>query len=244
MIKFFRKIRQNLLAEGKTGKYLTYAIGEIVLVVIGILIALSINNWNENRKEKIQIGNIYARVVKDFKNTSAEIDSIIKGANLKIPLMQKVLSEAVDRDSMLTDIAYLRNYFNSTMGFADIQIHDKGVRMLESKLSLNYELSTAYSEALILLYSEFLYEIEVDRVSLTGSFEKLKEYQANKGVRPILFVHDGKNRTIEMIFEDDVFKNHLFYYLGIYINYKNKLERFKTEGAVVIEKIKAEYDLE
>lgn len=49
MIKFFRKIRQNLLSEGKTGKYLKYAIGEIILVVIGILIALQINNWNENR---------------------------------------------------------------------------------------------------------------------------------------------------------------------------------------------------
>ncbi len=50
MIKFFRKIRQNLLLENKTGKYLKYAIGEIVLVVIGILIALQINNWNESRK--------------------------------------------------------------------------------------------------------------------------------------------------------------------------------------------------
>ena len=50
MLKFFRKIRQNLLLEGKTGKYFKYAIGEILLVVIGILIALSINNWNENRK--------------------------------------------------------------------------------------------------------------------------------------------------------------------------------------------------
>ena len=46
MIKFFRKIRQNLLMENKTSKYFKYAIGEIVLVVIGILIALSINNWN------------------------------------------------------------------------------------------------------------------------------------------------------------------------------------------------------
>jgi len=50
MIKFFRKIRQNLLMENKTGKYLKYAIGEIVLVVIGILIALQVNNWNESRK--------------------------------------------------------------------------------------------------------------------------------------------------------------------------------------------------
>lgn len=47
MIKFFRNIRQNLLAEGKIGKYLKYASGEIILVVIGILIALQINNWNE-----------------------------------------------------------------------------------------------------------------------------------------------------------------------------------------------------
>jgi hypothetical protein len=48
MIKFFRHIRQNLLNEGKTTRYFKYAIGEIILVVIGILIALSINNWNEN----------------------------------------------------------------------------------------------------------------------------------------------------------------------------------------------------
>ena len=50
MIKFFRKIRQNLLSEGKTRKYFKYAIGEIVLVVVGIFIALSINNWNEEQK--------------------------------------------------------------------------------------------------------------------------------------------------------------------------------------------------
>ncbi|RLD29784.1 MAG: hypothetical protein DRI75_02020 [Bacteroidetes bacterium] len=53
MIKFFRKIRQDLLNRGKTGKYLKYAIGEIVLLVIGILIALQINNWNEHRKNRI-----------------------------------------------------------------------------------------------------------------------------------------------------------------------------------------------
>ena len=49
MIKFFRKIRQNLLMENKTGKYFKYAIGEIFLVVIGILIALQLNNLNEQK---------------------------------------------------------------------------------------------------------------------------------------------------------------------------------------------------
>ncbi|MEM6895678.1 MAG: DUF6090 family protein, partial [Bacteroidota bacterium] len=52
MIKFFKKIRQNLLYERKTGKYLKYAVGEIILVVIGILIALKINNWNESNKKR------------------------------------------------------------------------------------------------------------------------------------------------------------------------------------------------
>jgi hypothetical protein len=51
-MKFFRKIRQRLLTENKFSKYLIYAIGEIVLVVIGILIALSINNWNQGRIDK------------------------------------------------------------------------------------------------------------------------------------------------------------------------------------------------
>ena len=54
MIKFFRKIRQRLLSENKFSKYLIYAIGEIVLVVIGILIALQINNWNELQRSKAQ----------------------------------------------------------------------------------------------------------------------------------------------------------------------------------------------
>jgi len=51
MIKFFRKIRYNLMEPGKTGKYLKYAIGDIILVVVGIFIALRINNWNEQKKE-------------------------------------------------------------------------------------------------------------------------------------------------------------------------------------------------
>ena len=50
MMKIFRKIRFDILKNSKTNKYLKYAIGEIVLVVIGILIALQINLWNEDRK--------------------------------------------------------------------------------------------------------------------------------------------------------------------------------------------------
>ena len=67
MIKFFRRIRQNLVMENKTGKYFKYAFGEIVLVVLGKLIALQINNLNPNRIEKATRDSYY----KDM-NTSFE----------------------------------------------------------------------------------------------------------------------------------------------------------------------------
>ena len=63
MIKFFRKIRQKLLTENKFSKYLIYAIGEIVLVVIGILIALQINNLNEQSKKE-ELRNGYVNSIK------------------------------------------------------------------------------------------------------------------------------------------------------------------------------------
>jgi hypothetical protein len=67
MIKFFRKIRQASLTENKFGKYLIYALGEIVLVVIGILIALSINSWNDLRKK----GNLKVSYIESLKKDLA-----------------------------------------------------------------------------------------------------------------------------------------------------------------------------
>ncbi|TFV95649.1 hypothetical protein E4S40_05355 [Algoriphagus kandeliae] len=85
MIKFFRKIRQDLLSEGKTRKYLKYAIGEIVLVVIGILIALQINNWNENRKIDAKRQIYYRQLLVDLetdkdycKNRILDFEAILK----------------------------------------------------------------------------------------------------------------------------------------------------------------------
>ena len=67
MIKFFRKIRYDLMEKNKTGKYLKYAIGEIILVVIGILIALQINNWNETRKERQEERDILSDLQLDIR---------------------------------------------------------------------------------------------------------------------------------------------------------------------------------
>jgi hypothetical protein len=78
MIKFFRKIRQNLLMENKIGKYFKYAIGEIILVVIGILIALSINNWNEESKNNAKSVNYINRLIADISKDTTTINTQIK----------------------------------------------------------------------------------------------------------------------------------------------------------------------
>mgnify|MGYP003642309183 CR=1 FL=1 len=85
MIKFFRKIRQNLLMENKTGKYFKYAIGEILLVVIGILIALQINTWNENRKLDEIKENYYRQIILDLESDKDYSESLISkfGVELK-----------------------------------------------------------------------------------------------------------------------------------------------------------------
>jgi len=81
MIKFFRNIRQKLLIEGKTTNYFKYAIGEIVLVVIGILIALSINNWNEERQNKKQETEILKSFQKSIKEDLIRLDGSLKRYN-------------------------------------------------------------------------------------------------------------------------------------------------------------------
>lgn len=81
MIKFFRKIRQDLLSDGKTGKYFKYTIGEIVLVVIGILIALQINNWNEERKLRDTELTYINNIKRDLQLSITEINRFINRRN-------------------------------------------------------------------------------------------------------------------------------------------------------------------
>ena len=77
MIKAFRHIRKSLLMENKTSKYFKYAIGEIILVVIGILIALSINNWNEASKLKKTEFQLLTSLSNDLDNDIQLIEKAI-----------------------------------------------------------------------------------------------------------------------------------------------------------------------
>jgi hypothetical protein len=81
--------------ENKTGKYLKYAIGEIILVVIGILIALQINNWNENRKMDNRLLNIYGLIYIDIENDLADLKSNLEFYKQQKPVFDKVLHDSI-----------------------------------------------------------------------------------------------------------------------------------------------------
>ncbi|MCJ7467189.1 MAG: DUF6090 family protein [Maribacter sp.] len=102
MIKFFKNIRKKLLDQGRTGNYFKYAIGEIVLVVIGILIALQINNWNDEQKAKRIEENFFENVLVDLKKDQEKLNYYIKFHIKRIEYL----------DTLLT---YIRNP-NRTMG--------------------------------------------------------------------------------------------------------------------------------
>jgi hypothetical protein len=90
MIKLFRKIRQKLIAEENLRKYAFYAIGEILLVVIGILIALQVNTWNETRKDNIKQKALLVNFVEDLKVDSTRI-SVSQGRLSRIMSLHKEL---------------------------------------------------------------------------------------------------------------------------------------------------------
>ncbi|MFD2100050.1 DUF6090 family protein [Flagellimonas iocasae] len=91
MLKFFRQLRQRLLRENKFTKYIMYAIGEIILVVIGILIALQVNNWNESRKLDKLEHSYYESLYQDLVQDSLEINFKKKNAHRNIKQLNNVL---------------------------------------------------------------------------------------------------------------------------------------------------------
>lgn len=102
MIRFFRKIRQKLFAENRYSKYLFYAVGEIALVVLGILIALQIDTWNQQRELRAE----ELKTLKNFKESLAADAAYLKGSKFtyeKARNSMEYLIDYMDRDLPYTD---------------------------------------------------------------------------------------------------------------------------------------------
>ncbi|MEL4456507.1 DUF6090 family protein [Lutimonas vermicola] len=130
MIKFFRKIRQNLLSEGKTGKYLKYAIGEIVLVVIGILIALWLNNLNLKNQKRSEEIDILKGLKKDFQSDIKDFELNIWFYN-SISSSADVILKQLESSDVYNDS--LASYFAGTIRWPRSIINKNSFDVLKSK---------------------------------------------------------------------------------------------------------------
>jgi len=92
MINLFRKIRKQLAEDNKPVKYLRYAIGEIFLVMVGILLALQVNNWNENRKEHILEKKIYSDLYNSLQTDSIQLVRIIDSLNTSLQAQETLFN--------------------------------------------------------------------------------------------------------------------------------------------------------
>jgi len=242
MIKFFRKIRYNLMEQNKTGKYLKYAIGEIVLVVIGILIALSINNWNENRYNEKQLNHIITVVSEDLKTDLVNIE--------------KTITFYEELDSFLMDIinteyppSYFENineenYVESIHSVSRISMRrgfnnqQKGIKLLNLFVNNN----NIYEENLSGEISKF-YASEVNNMQMTRklvlsfateNFRYLEQFSWFKDYIMKKYNPD----TVWFFAYDPTYKNKAASFLTVAVrNHLSDLKVFKKRASELIEKI-------
>jgi hypothetical protein len=212
MIKFFRKIRQNLLIENKTGKYLKYAIGEILLVIIGILIAVSINGWNEDRKLKIAEQSI----LKDLKQ---EMKINLKALEFAIKENEKSFQAALEMRALFRDRAAF-DKMSDSLFYASIRKLDYNITydpqngILNSIISSGQINQLSNKELKYLLAS--LKDLTTDALEGTVKIETQRESSIKSYWTNAMIIEDGKNTgyNLRSIFEHPEFRwatNHLFY---------------------------------
>lgn len=165
MINLFKRLRHNLLSEEKEGKlglsagrYLKYAVGEIILVVIGILIALSINNWNESRKDKILEKNILNEINMNLKSTILSLNRTIEseetylGYNL---LILEYIDSQKEYDETLDEAfgMYFWTVTSHPVSAGYDYLKTRGLELIAND-SLRIEISLIFENELPIIHSE------------------------------------------------------------------------------------------
>ena len=168
MLKFFIRIRQSLLAENRTSKYTLYAIGEIFLVVIGILIALQINNWNEAKKEEALTNKYYAGFINDLERDYEQLKTLLevrkKQSKSARALVDIIESKEVDIDSFYNHYYYIFPFYRFIPNSNTLEevLNSSHLRFITDEVIKNRLLDLRSSYQSIRLNEEHVYE---DRVA-------------------------------------------------------------------------------
>ncbi|MBA4154542.1 DUF6090 family protein [Flavobacterium sp.] len=150
MLKFFRNIRYKFIEEGRFINYLKYAIGEIFLVVIGILIAVSINNWNENRKQQQLFLTILKNIEDDMKSDTLVFyqtkDNFRKGDSI----FKRILDNKMTRE----DYINCERCANIINAHAPLNFKSKGFEMLKGYVDNQNETKDSLASDILMFYSQ------------------------------------------------------------------------------------------
>ncbi len=144
MIKFFRRIRQSLLSENKVSKYFLYAIGEIVLVVIGILIALQINNWNNDRTDNLKEKAILNELHKEFLGNKVQFDSVKKVHYRSMTSLNTIMDSMPLKKENVFSLAGMFEYalntftYNPSNGVVNSLINSGNYELIKNDSLRNY----------------------------------------------------------------------------------------------------------
>ncbi|MCA6075052.1 DUF6090 family protein [Fulvivirga sedimenti] len=136
MISFFRKIRQKLLAQNRLSKYLLYALGEILLVVIGILIALQINTWNDAKKQSRLEQEYYCRLLEDALQDKEQLIEYISLSEARIITANEALRLLQKETTRKAEIGIQINRSISAI-YVDFRPNNSAFEDLKSGANLN-----------------------------------------------------------------------------------------------------------
>jgi hypothetical protein len=148
MIKFFRHIRQRLLTQNRFGKYLLYAIGEIALVMIGILLALQVNNWNQKRLDHLEEKAILSSLKQDFRNAIEEFETLNLIRLDLILAATEIFKLSPDRVDEYPN-TYLDSLFSKTLSGPTFNNMSGSLNVLLTSGKINLISSDTLKEALI-----------------------------------------------------------------------------------------------
>jgi len=229
MLKFFRQIRKNLLMKNNTskpasaagrpasptGRYIKYAIGEILLVMIGILLALQVNNWNEERKKSKQLKAIYERTILELGSDIADLQWKIDFWESKKPLFDSI------RMKGFTEQLLEKDAHNVTSVIPLTTLNTSGVNQLkaiEDKDSLTLSIISTYDmmEQRTIVLEKEIYQNFVSKVKLLQQYDWFREYEL-KGI-------DCNEARAYILNSSEYINNLLWDYNRIYTNYLPGIE--------------------
>ena len=125
------------MSQNQTGKYLKYAIGEIILVVVGILIALQINSWNENRQESIKEDYYLKSIRSSIDLSQAEFDRVINDAELVKSCADSLFVLLAQKDFERLNGKFLDSLLFNAADYSVISLNDGGIQEILNTSSLD-----------------------------------------------------------------------------------------------------------